>query len=278
MDKIFLRELRIETIIGFWEWERRIKQVVSIDLEIGTDARVAAASDAIAGTLNYEQLAKRLDRVRRRVAVSDGRSARDGDRQDRHPRIQRAVGQGVGRKARCDSCCPRGRHRHRAQRGRLCLRFSSGPAATPIPCAPCAERWPSSSADSARFVARGCIAAQPSARPAADYLNLVTSFHADLDVDSVQEALREVETSAGRTRVDPAVCALDLDLLLYGARVDASRRLPRPGLFATPFVLGPLAALAPELVHPVTGERCHAAWQRAERAELHDVGTLRSLG
>jgi dihydroneopterin aldolase len=60
VDKIFLRELRIETIIGFWEWERRIKQIVSIDLEIGTDARVAAASDAIAGTLNYEQLAKRL--------------------------------------------------------------------------------------------------------------------------------------------------------------------------------------------------------------------------
>ena len=60
MDRIFLRELRIETIIGFWEWERRIKQIVSIDLEIGTDASVAAASDAIAGTLNYEQLAKRL--------------------------------------------------------------------------------------------------------------------------------------------------------------------------------------------------------------------------
>ena len=60
MDKIFLRELRIETIIGFWEWERRIKQVVSIDLEIGTDARIAAASDGIHGTLNYEQLAKRL--------------------------------------------------------------------------------------------------------------------------------------------------------------------------------------------------------------------------
>jgi 7,8-dihydroneopterin aldolase/epimerase/oxygenase len=60
VDKIFLRDLKIETIIGFWEWERRIKQVVSIDLEIGTDARVAATSDAIAGTLNYEQLAKRL--------------------------------------------------------------------------------------------------------------------------------------------------------------------------------------------------------------------------
>lgn len=60
MDKIFLRDLKIETIIGFWEWERRVKQIVSIDLEIATDARVAAGSDAIAGTLNYEQLAKRL--------------------------------------------------------------------------------------------------------------------------------------------------------------------------------------------------------------------------
>ena len=61
MDKIFLRELRVETIIGFWDWERRIKQIVSIDLEIGTDARVAAACDGITGTLNYEQLAKRLN-------------------------------------------------------------------------------------------------------------------------------------------------------------------------------------------------------------------------
>jgi len=60
VDKIFLRELRVETIIGFWDWERRIKQIVSIDLEIGTDARVAAACDGITGTLNYEQLAKRL--------------------------------------------------------------------------------------------------------------------------------------------------------------------------------------------------------------------------
>ena len=60
MDKIFLRELKIETIIGFWEWERRVKQIVSIDLEIGTDARLAAERDGITGTLNYEELANRL--------------------------------------------------------------------------------------------------------------------------------------------------------------------------------------------------------------------------
>jgi dihydroneopterin aldolase len=60
VDKLFLRELKIETIIGFWEWERRVKQIVSIDLEIGVDARPAAAADAVASALNYEAVATRL--------------------------------------------------------------------------------------------------------------------------------------------------------------------------------------------------------------------------
>lgn len=60
MDKLFLRELRVETIIGFWEWERRIKQTVVVDLEIGTDARPAAAADRVSSALNYEPIANRL--------------------------------------------------------------------------------------------------------------------------------------------------------------------------------------------------------------------------
>ena len=114
--------------------------------------------------------------------------------------------------------------------------------------------------------------------PALDYLNLVVAFSTERDADSVQEALRALEALAGRTRTDPAVCELDLDLLVYGACVDARRRLPRPGLFTAPFILGPLAELAPELVHPVTGQRCAAAWAAAKRDELRDVGPLRALG
>ena len=60
MDKLFIRELKVETIIGFWDWERRVKQTVSIDLEIGADARPAAAADAVSSALNYEPVAKRL--------------------------------------------------------------------------------------------------------------------------------------------------------------------------------------------------------------------------
>lgn len=59
-DTIFLRDLRIETVVGIWEWERKIRQTVSIDLEIGADIRRAAATDRIEDTLNYKAVAKRL--------------------------------------------------------------------------------------------------------------------------------------------------------------------------------------------------------------------------
>ncbi len=60
MDIIYLSDLRIETIIGIYDWERRVKQTVSIDLEMGTDIARAAASDHIDDTLNYKAVAKRL--------------------------------------------------------------------------------------------------------------------------------------------------------------------------------------------------------------------------
>ena len=60
MDKIFLHELKVDTIIGIWEWERRIRQTVVIDLEMSADIAKAAASDDVADTLNYKSVAKRI--------------------------------------------------------------------------------------------------------------------------------------------------------------------------------------------------------------------------
>ena len=60
MDIIFIRELRVDTIIGIYDWERRIRQTVSIDLELGADIRQAAQSDHIEDTLSYKDVAKRL--------------------------------------------------------------------------------------------------------------------------------------------------------------------------------------------------------------------------
>ena len=60
MDKIFLDELKIDTIIGIWDWERKIRQTVVIDLEMSADIAKAAATDDVADTLNYKLVAKRL--------------------------------------------------------------------------------------------------------------------------------------------------------------------------------------------------------------------------
>jgi len=60
MDKIFLSELKVDTVIGIWEWERKIRQTVIIDLEMSADIAKAAASDEVADTLNYKSVAKRV--------------------------------------------------------------------------------------------------------------------------------------------------------------------------------------------------------------------------
>ncbi len=59
-DTIFLHELKVETIVGIWDWERKIRQTVSIDLEMGVDIRQAAETDNIEDTLNYKSVAKQV--------------------------------------------------------------------------------------------------------------------------------------------------------------------------------------------------------------------------
>ena len=60
MDIVYLRELRIDTVIGIYDWERRTRQTVILDLEMGADIARAAATERIEDALNYKQVAKRL--------------------------------------------------------------------------------------------------------------------------------------------------------------------------------------------------------------------------
>jgi dihydroneopterin aldolase len=60
MDKIFLSQLSVECIVGIWDWERRVKQTVILDVEMAADIRKAAATDHIDDTIDYKRVAKRL--------------------------------------------------------------------------------------------------------------------------------------------------------------------------------------------------------------------------
>jgi dihydroneopterin aldolase len=59
-DRIFLHGLTTECIIGFIDWERRVKQTVVLDLELPVDCRYAARTDEVADTLDYKKVAKRV--------------------------------------------------------------------------------------------------------------------------------------------------------------------------------------------------------------------------
>ena len=60
LDIIFIEALRVDTVIGVYDWERRIRQPVVIDLEMGTEIARAAASDDVADALDYKSVSKRV--------------------------------------------------------------------------------------------------------------------------------------------------------------------------------------------------------------------------
>ncbi len=60
MDIVYLHDLKIECIIGIFDWERRVKQTIVLDLDMATDIRCAAATDRIEDTLDYKAVSKRV--------------------------------------------------------------------------------------------------------------------------------------------------------------------------------------------------------------------------
>lgn len=70
MDRIFITALTADAVIGIYDWERKVKQRLEIDLEMWIDLRAAASSDAIEDTLNYKSVAKRV------LALVEGSSFR----------------------------------------------------------------------------------------------------------------------------------------------------------------------------------------------------------
>lgn len=61
MDIVFVRDLRFKTIVGLWDWERQMPQIVSINLDMGWDMSRAASSQALADTLDYKSVSRRVE-------------------------------------------------------------------------------------------------------------------------------------------------------------------------------------------------------------------------
>ncbi len=60
MDIVFIEDLAVETVIGIYDWERKIRQKVVFNIEMGTDIKPAATTDTIDEALDYKAVAKRV--------------------------------------------------------------------------------------------------------------------------------------------------------------------------------------------------------------------------
>jgi 2-amino-4-hydroxy-6-hydroxymethyldihydropteridine diphosphokinase len=106
-----------------------------------------------------------------------------------------------------------------------------------------------------------------------DFVNLVVGFRTGLSVHEVIERLHEAETACGRERLAPkwAPRSMDLDILLFGDLVctEPGLTLPRPDLLKRPYMLGPAAEIAPEIVHPIERRTLGELWRDLQATESH---------
>ena len=102
-----------------------------------------------------------------------------------------------------------------------------------------------------------------------DFINLVVGFSAAQPLHFVIEKLRGIETNCGRPRYAPkwASRSMDLDVLLFGDLVEKTTdyTLPRPDLLKRPYMLGPLAEIAPDFPHPTAHKTIGELWAEFDR-------------
>ncbi len=267
MDVIFLSGLTTECIIGIWDWERRVKQKVVIDLEMGADIRRAAASDSIEDTLDYKRVSKRL-----LTFVSESEFQLVETLTDRIAEIVVTEFDVPWVRVRLNK---QGAIRGSRDVGILIERGSN--------VEPVANLRRALDSLAVRYPGLRCSRAYRN--PAVgfegeDFINLVLAFDTTDEVERVLERLHEAEALCGRPRHAPkwAPRSMDLDILLFGDTVcdRPGLVLPRPDLVRRAYMLGPAAEVAPDLVHPTLGVALAELWQGFEQAshplEVVEIG------
>jgi 2-amino-4-hydroxy-6-hydroxymethyldihydropteridine diphosphokinase len=101
-----------------------------------------------------------------------------------------------------------------------------------------------------------------------DFINFVVGFRTEDDVGSVRQQLQKIEAHCDRPPDAPkwAPRTMDLDILLFGDLVsdEPGLKIPRPDLIKRPYMLRPIADIAPDVRHPISGKTMRELWESFE--------------
>ncbi len=270
-DIVYIRDLEVETIIGIYDWERKIKQTVSIDLEMAADIKKAAETDDIKYTLNYKSVGKRIIsfvenseyqlvetmaeriaqivltefpvpwlrlRVSKPGALSGSRDVGLVIERDCQSLTNTRVFLGIGSNIDKENAIRNGLMQLENTFGNL-------------------EVSPVYESKAVGFEGE-------------NFYNLVVSFNTTLSLEQIVEIYRDIEDQAGRDRSGPKFSprSLDIDPLLYGDMVcNEPVILPRDEILENAYVLLPLSELVPDLIHPVTGLSYAEHWNQYDKSQ-----------
>jgi 2-amino-4-hydroxy-6-hydroxymethyldihydropteridine diphosphokinase len=105
-----------------------------------------------------------------------------------------------------------------------------------------------------------------------DFINMVVAFRAPESIEELLVKLRQIEEMCGRPRNSPkwASRAMDLDVLMFGSHIEktADFTVPRPDLLKRPYMLGPMAEIGADVLHPTAGKTIGELWAEFDR-EAH---------
>lgn len=104
------------------------------------------------------------------------------------------------------------------------------------------------------------------------FFNAVVMFKSNLALEEITQTIRQIEIDHGRTKKSSKFSArsLDLDILLYGDSVvnDEKINIPRDDILKYAFVLEPLAEIAPDETHPISGKKFYRLWDEYDKSNL----------
>ena len=254
MDIVYIRDLRIHAVIGVYEWERRIDQEINVNIEMGWDNRQAAETDDLQYALSYkeaaqltkdyvkassfelvETLAERIAdlllekmavnwvkvTVGKPYAVSD--SAEVGVsieryRQEKNIKVYIDIGSNINREENIQSCVDQLRQ------------------------------------DFAGIVFSKAYESKSLGFEGDNFINITAGFETDLSYPDLKFHLKNIENKHARERSRSSKFisrTLDIDVILYGNQIlQPEYDVPSAEILKYPFVLFPLAELAPDVMHP----------------------------
>ncbi|MCK5810520.1 MAG: dihydroneopterin aldolase [Cocleimonas sp.] len=272
-DIVYVRDLQVAALIGIYDWERQIRQMINIDLEMGWDNRKAAASDDIKHTLNYKAASKMVvelvknseyqlvETLAERIAellleemqipwvkVTLGKpKAVSGSREvgviitrKRKAQVYLDIGSNIDRKRNIRSCMQH-----------LRLEFPD-------------------------IIFSRAYESEAAGFEGDPFINLSAHLQTDKSYQEMSRYLKRLETDHARQRsgVKFSSRTLDVDILFYDHLIlQPEIDLPRAEVVKYSFVLYPLAEIAAHYIHPELGV---SIAELAERSEL-DQTTLQEI-